>query len=63
MHILAYSLTITKRSNSFKPAAVQAAAAAHRGNPRIELAIHLVHLLATMGAVIEIGHEVAEWLH
>jgi hypothetical protein len=33
------------------------------GNPKIHLAVNLVHLLATAGAVIETARELADWLH
>jgi hypothetical protein len=33
------------------------------GNPKIHLAVNLVHLLATAGAVIETARELCEWLH
>jgi hypothetical protein len=33
------------------------------GDPKIHLAVNLVHLLATAGAVIETARELGEWLH
>jgi hypothetical protein len=39
------------------------ASAGSHGNPKIHLAVNLVHLLATAGAVIETARELSEWLH
>lgn len=35
----------------------------HSGDPRMHLAINVVHLLATAGAIIETAREIVEWLH
>jgi hypothetical protein len=40
-----------------------AGGAGGHGNPKIHLAVNIVHLLATAGAVIETARELVEWLH
>jgi hypothetical protein len=44
-------------------ASVHSMGAGSRGNPKIHLAVNVVHLLATAGAVIETARELCEWLH
>jgi hypothetical protein len=39
------------------------ARAANHGNPKIHLAVNIIHLLATAGAVIETARELGDWLH
>jgi hypothetical protein len=43
-------------------AGVQHSPGSH-GNPKLHLAVNLIHLLATMGAVIETARELGDWLH
>jgi hypothetical protein len=33
------------------------------GNVKLHLAVNLIHLLATAGALIETAREISEWLH
>jgi hypothetical protein len=62
VRFLPYTVKFSKRS----PTPATASSPAHQsghGDPRIHLAINLVHLLATIGAVIETTRELCEWLH
>jgi hypothetical protein len=54
---------LSKRQRLTAPASVHPAGAGSHGNPKIHLAVNLVHLLATAGAVIETARELSEWLH
>ena len=33
------------------------------GNPKLHLAVNIIHLLATMGAMIETARALGGWLH
>jgi hypothetical protein len=44
-------------------ASVHPVGTGNHGNPKLHLAVNVVHLLATAGAVIETARELCEWLH
>jgi hypothetical protein len=53
---------LTAGSGAAHPNPQHVAAASH-DNPRLHLAVNLIHLIATMGAVIETARELGDWLH
>lgn len=57
MHAPARAINVRRRTPSSRHARIS-----DHGKPTIHLAINLIHLLATMGAVIETAREICEWV-
>lgn len=63
MTLFANRLRLIARGSGSPHEITRHAEAGGHGSPKLYLAINLVHLLATMGAVIETARELGGWLH